>query len=72
PEWEGLFAMGGFAHKSHRFAYQNEHQSPVSRPGFGVFSLLNQPMARFYLSEGWPDSRLFPPFSGYIRALSAI
>ncbi|WP_228023797.1 hypothetical protein, partial [Aeromonas veronii] len=38
--WEGLFAMGDFAHKAHRFAHQNEYQSPASRPGFDVFSLL--------------------------------
>ncbi len=32
--------MGGFVHKTHRFAYQNEYKSPASRPGFGIFSLL--------------------------------
>ncbi|WP_222116511.1 hypothetical protein, partial [Aeromonas veronii] len=38
--WEGLFAMGGFVHKTHRFAYQNEYKSPASRPGFCIFSAL--------------------------------
>ncbi len=32
--------MGGFVHKSHRFAHQNEYKGLVSRPGFDVFSLL--------------------------------
>ncbi|WP_421260630.1 hypothetical protein, partial [Aeromonas sp. 600774] len=59
-----------FAHKSHRFAHQSQHK-PSLTTGLWCFSLLNQPMARFYLSEEWPDSRLFPPFSGYISVLSA-
>ncbi|MFM5708244.1 hypothetical protein ACET7L_21305, partial [Aeromonas veronii] len=41
PDWEGLFAMGDFVHKTHRFAYQNEYKSPASRPGFCIFSALN-------------------------------
>ncbi|MGI3153064.1 hypothetical protein ACRU3U_20165, partial [Aeromonas veronii] len=47
-------------------------QSPASRPGFGIFSALNHQYLAFPCQVRVPDSRLFPPFSGYIRALSAI
>ncbi|HHQ4599684.1 TPA: hypothetical protein ACSP82_000545, partial [Aeromonas veronii] len=47
PDWEGLFAMGVFVHKTHRFAYQNEYKSPASRPGFCIFSALNHQYLAF-------------------------
>lgn len=50
---------------------QERTQSPVVRLGFCIFSVLNQPMAGFYLSKGSQDSRLSPPVYSYIRALSA-
>ncbi|WP_429187909.1 hypothetical protein, partial [Aeromonas veronii] len=52
-----------------RFALQNEHQGLVSRPGFGAFSVLNHQSLAFPCQVRVPDSRLFPPFSGYILAL---
>ncbi|MFM5876799.1 hypothetical protein ACET5X_15590, partial [Aeromonas veronii] len=45
-------------------------QSPASRPGFGVFSVLNRQCLAFSCQVRVPDSRLFPLFSGYIRVLS--
>ncbi|WP_429047744.1 hypothetical protein, partial [Aeromonas veronii] len=54
----------------HIFAHQNEYKSPASRPGFCIFSVLNHQYLAFPCQVRGPDSRLFPPFSGYIRALS--
>lgn len=39
--------MGVFVHKTHRFAYKNEYKSPVSRLGFGIFSVLNSQWLAF-------------------------
>ncbi|WP_206538738.1 hypothetical protein, partial [Aeromonas finlandensis] len=44
---EGLFAMDGFSPSAHRFVRKNEHISPASRSGFGVFSVLNSQYLAF-------------------------
>ncbi|MFQ2003612.1 hypothetical protein ACK342_19690, partial [Aeromonas veronii] len=70
PDGKAFLLWAVFAHKSHWFAYQNDQQGPALRPGFGVFSVLNHQYLAFPCQVRVPDSRLFPPFSGYIRALS--
>ena len=48
PKWEGLFAMGGFCQLTPMFA----HQSPVSRPGFGIFSKSETQIVAFARGKG--------------------
>jgi hypothetical protein len=52
------------------FAHQSEHQSPVSRAGVVIFSM--KTVNAWRLPAGRvPKNLSFPPFSIYIRALSA-
>ncbi|MGL6408259.1 hypothetical protein ACSZM7_20365, partial [Aeromonas veronii] len=50
---------------------QEPTQSPASRPGFDVFSVLNSQRLVFTCQVRVPDSRLSPLVYSYIRALSA-
>ncbi|WP_219810694.1 hypothetical protein, partial [Aeromonas veronii] len=70
PDGKAFFLWAVFAHKTHRFAYQNEYKNPASRPGFCIFSALNHQYLAFPCQVRVLDSQLFPSFSGYIRALS--
>ncbi|WP_204356713.1 hypothetical protein, partial [Aeromonas allosaccharophila] len=55
PVWEGLFAMGVFAQSLPYICTQEPTQSPLSRAGFAVFSVLN---SQYLTCIRWKSARL--------------